>query len=265
MPAIFFMATIALYLGGTAFASAYLSRRDDTLSKIALGITGVGFLMHTVALLARMVEAGPASLISFHDALSFFAWALVLVFLWVDIRHRIHVMGAFLLPLALLSLVWAAALPQETTTPVLKTVWVHVTLSMLGTVGFAVAFAAGLMYLIQDWLLKSKQFNALYAKLPPLDFLDHLNQLAIVTGFPLLTLGIIAGALSAEVARGAYLNWNPEQVWALVTWAFYFIVLLGRITVGWRAKRAAYLTIIGFAGIVLTLIGVVLKGHGPVV
>jgi ABC-type uncharacterized transport system permease subunit len=41
-------------------------------------------------------------------------------------------------------------------------------------------------------------------------------------------------------------------------------VLMGRLTVGWRAKRAAYLTIIGFAGVILTLIGVVLKGHGPV-
>ena len=263
MPAVFFMATIALYLGGTAFSSAYLSRRDDTLSKIALGITGVGFLMHTVALLARMVEAGSVSLASLHDALSFFAWSLVLVFLWVDVRHRIHVMGAFLLPIALLSMVWAAALPRETA-PMLKTVWVHVTLSMLGTVGFAVAFAAGLMYVIQDGLLKSKQFNVLYTKLPPLDFLDHLNQLAIVTGFPLLTLGIITGALSAEVARGAYVSWNPEQVWALVTWVFYFVVLLGRMTVGWRAKRAAYLTIIGFGGVVLTLIGVVLKGHAPV-
>lgn len=263
MPAVFFMATIALYLGGTAFSSAYLSRRDDTLSKIALGITGVGFLMHTVALLARMVEAGSVSLTSLHDALSFFAWSLVLVFLWVDVRHRIHVMGAFLLPIALLSMVWAAALPRETA-PMLKTVWVHVTLSMLGTVGFAVAFAAGLMYVIQDGLLKSKQFNVLYTKLPPLDFLDHLNQLAIVTGFPLLTLGIITGALSAEVARGAYVSWNPEQVWALVTWVFYFVVLLGRMTVGWRAKRAAYLTIIGFGGVVLTLIGVVLKGHAPV-
>jgi cytochrome c-type biogenesis protein CcsB len=261
MPAIFFMATIALYLGGTAFSSAYLSRRDDTLAKIALGVTGVGFLMHTLALLARMVEAGAVSLASLHDALSFFAWSLVLVFLWVDVRNGMHVMGAFLLPIALLSVAWAAVLPRETA-PMLKSVWVHVTLSMLGTVGFAVAFAAGLMYLIQDWLLKSKQFNVLYAKLPPLDFLDHLNQLAIVTGFPLLTLGIITGALSAEVARGEYVSWNPEQVWALVTWAFYFVVLLGRITVGWRAKRAAYLTIIGFGGVVLTLIGVVLKGHG---
>ncbi|MEW6544154.1 MAG: cytochrome c biogenesis protein CcsA [Nitrospirota bacterium] len=267
MPALFFLTTIVLYLAGTAFFLAYLLRRSEALSKVSLGVTGVGFVSHTFALLARMMERGHVPLSSFHEAMSFFSWALVLVFLLVEFRHRIHVLGSFILPLASISLLSAAALPQEVPTlqPMLSTVWVHVTLSMLGTVGFAVAFVAGIMYLIQDGLLKSKRFNVLYAKLPPLDFLDRLNQQSIVMGFPLLTLGIITGAISAEFARGSYLNWNPEQLWALVTWVFYFVVLLGRLTVGWRAKRAAYLTIIGFAGVVLTFIGVVLKGHGPVV
>lgn len=266
MAAGFFIATLVLYFAGTVLFLTYLLRRSETLSKVSLAITGIGFLAHTIALISQMTTVGHAPLTSFHEALSFFSWALVLVFLWVEFRHQIHVLGSFILPLALVSLLSAAALPKQIPTlgPVLKTVWVHVTLSMLGTVGFAVAFVAGIMYLIQDGLLKSKRFNVLYAKLPPLDFLDRLNQQSIVLGFPLLTLGIITGAISAEFARGTYLSWNPEQVWALVTWIFYFAVLLGRLTVGWRAKRAAYLTIIGFAGVVLTLVGVVLKGQGTV-
>ncbi len=266
MPATFFIATIVLYFAGTGFFLAYLLRRSEALSQVSLGVTAVGFLTHTLALLTRMLEAGQVTLASFHEAMSFFSWALVLVFLFVEIRHRIHVLGSFILPLALISLLSAAALPKEVPTlePVLKTVWVHVTLSMLGTVGFAVAFVAGIMYLIQDGLLKSKRFNVLYSKLPPLDFLDRLNQQSIVMGFPLLTMGIITGAISAEFARGSYLSWNPEQLWALATWLFYFVVLMGRLTVGWRAKRAAYLTIIGFAGVVLTFIGVMLKAHGAV-
>lgn len=266
MSVIFIMTTMVLYLGGTACYSAYLVRRSETLSKVSLVITGLGFLTHTVALTTRMMAAGHVPLTSSHEAISFFSWALVLVFLWVEARHHIHILGLFILPLAFISLLSAAALPKEVPTlePVLSTVWLHVTLSILGTVGFAVAFVAGLMYLIQERLLKSKRFNVLYAKLPPLDFLDRLNQQSIVFGFPLLTLGIIVGAVSAEFARGSYLNWNPEQTWALVTWVFYFVVLVGRLTVGWRAKRAAYLTIIGFAGVVLTFIGVVVKGHGPV-
>ena len=266
MTALFFLATLVLYFAGTVFFLTYLLRQSETLSNVALGVTGLGFLTHTVALISRMAAVGHVPLASFHEAMSFFSWTLVLVVLFVEFRHRIHVLGSFILPLALVSLLSAAALPKEMPTlePVLKTVWVHVTLSMLGTVGFAVAFVAGIMYLIQDGLLKSKRFNVLYAKLPPLDFLDRLNEKSIVVGFPLLTLGIITGALSAEFARGSYLNWNPEQTWALVTWVFYFAVLLGRLTIGWRAKRAAYLTIIGFAGVILTFAGVLLKGQGSV-
>lgn len=259
------MTTMILYLTSTGLALAYLLRRSEALPRAVLWVTGVGFAVHTLALVSRTVVLSQVPMTNFNEALSFFSWALVLVFLLVDFRHRVHVLGAFILPLASLSLLSAAALPKEVPTlqPVLGTVWVHVILSILGTVGFAVAFAAGIMYVIQDGLLKSKKFNVLYSKLPPLDFLDYLNQQSIVMGFPFLTLGIITGAISAEFARGSYLNWNPEQTWALVTWVFYFVVLVGRLTVGWRAKRAAYLTIIGFAGVLLTFLGVVLKGHGP--
>ncbi|HEU4685728.1 MAG TPA: cytochrome c biogenesis protein CcsA [Nitrospira sp.] len=265
MAALFFMVTIALYLAATVSFLALLLRRAEALSTVALSITATGFAAHTLALVARMVGAS-ASPPSFHEALSFFSWMLILVFLAVEFRHRLHILGSFILPLALVSLVSAAALPETVPTlqPVFRTLWVHVTLSMLGTVGFAVAFVAGVMYLIQDGLLKSKRFNVLYSKLPALDFLDDLNQQSIVMGFPLLTLGIITGAISAEFARGAYVNWNPEQTWAIVTWLFYFVVLVGRLTVGWRAKRAAYLTIIGFGCVILTLMGVVLKSFGSV-
>lgn len=263
MAAACFMITLVLYIVATVSFLSYSLRRSEALSNVSLGITAAGFTSHTVALTVRMAGASSSAPPSFSDALSFFSWMIILVFLSVEFRHRIHVLGSFMVPLALVSLISAAALPETAPTlqPVFKTLWFHVTLSMLGAVGFTVAFVAGVMYLIQDRLLKSKQFNVLYSKLPALDFLDYLNQQSIVLGFPLLTLGIVTGAISAQFARGSYVSWNPEQTWALVTWLFYFIVLLGRLTVGWRAKRAAYLTVIGFACVILTLVGVVLKGH----
>src|SRR4026209_1158155 len=266
MAAMFFVVTMALYFAATVSFLAYLLRPSEVLANISLGMTATGFASHTIALGAGMIGGAEISTPGFYEALSFFYWVLILVFLAVEFRHHLHVLGSFIVSLAMVSLVSAAALPETapTLTPVFRTLWVHVTLSMLGTVGFAVAFVAVVMNLIQDGLLKSKRFNVLYSKLPALDFLDHLNQQSIVTGFPLLTLGIITGALYAELSLGSYLSWNPEQIWALVTWMFYFVVLTGRLTVGWRVKRAAYLTIIGFAGVILTFIGVVLKSHGPV-
>ncbi len=253
--------TMGLYFGGTLLFLAFLLHRSDLLVKVAVWVAGAGFLSHTAALILAIIDTGQVPIMTFRDAMSFFSWGLVLVFLVVGLKRGLQVLGAFILPLAFLSLVSATLAPVEagTMTPVFQTVWIHVTLSILGTIGFAVAFVAGLMYLMQERMLKAKQFNVLNFKLPPLDFLDTLNQRSILFGFPLLTLGILTGAVSAQLTIGSYLSWNPEQVWALITWVFYFAVLMGRVTVGWRAKRAAYLTIVGFAGVILTFIGILMK------
>ncbi|HSQ91388.1 MAG TPA: hypothetical protein VLM19_04345, partial [Nitrospiraceae bacterium] len=159
MAAMFFVVTMALYFAATISFLAYLLWPSEGLSHVSLGMTATGFASHTVALGAGMIGVTEVSTPGFHVALSFFSWVLILVFLIVEFRHRLHVIGSFIVPLALLSLVSAAALPETapTLTPVFRTLWVHVTLSMLGTVGFAVAFVAGVMYLIQDGLLKSKR------------------------------------------------------------------------------------------------------------
>ncbi len=253
--------TMGLYFGGTLLFLAFLWHRSEIISKVSLVATGLGFLFHSIALVLTVMTLGPVPLMTFKGAMSFFAWGLVCVYLLVGLKRGLQVLGAFILPLAFLSLVSATLAPAEadSISPVFQTVWVHVTLSILGTIGFAVAFVAGVMYLMQERLLKSKQFNVLNFKLPPLDFLDSLNQRSILFGFPLLTLGILTGAVSAQLSVGTYLSWNPEQVWALITWIFYFAVLMGRVTAGWRAKRAAYLTIVGFAGVVLTFVGILLK------
>src|SRR5262249_35179631 len=157
MAALFFMITIVLYFSATVLFLAYLLRRAEALTSISLGVTAARVCTHTIALTARMMGATGASTPPFPETLSFFSWMLILVFLAVEFRHRLHVLGSFIVPLALVSLVSAAALPDTVPTlkPMFGTLWVHVTLSMLGTVGFAVAFVAGVMYLIQDGLLKS--------------------------------------------------------------------------------------------------------------
>ena len=261
MPEALSFLTMGLYFGGTLLFLAFLLHRSEVLVKVAVFVAVIGFLSHTAALVMAIIATSQIPIMTFRDAMSFFAWGLVLVFLVVVLKRGLQVLGAFILPLAFLSLVSATLAPVEegVIAPVFQTVWVHVTLSILGTIGFAVAFVAGLMYLMQERLLKSKQFHGLFLKLPPLDFLDTLNQRSILFGFPLLTLGILTGAVSAQLTIGTYLSWNPEQVWALITWVFYFGVLMGRVTAGWRAKRAAYLTIVGFAGVILTFIGILMK------
>lgn len=267
MAVLFFKGTLFFYFLGTlAFLVYLMVGKKEVLSRFSLATTGIGFLFHTAALLSRMIEAGYVSLTSLFEAMAFFAWALVLVFLLVEYRFRIHILGSFVLPLALIALISASVLPRDSRAPetALRAAWlyIHTALALLGAVAFAIAFFVGVMYLIQERLLKSKRFNDLYGKLPSLDILDDLNQKAIIAGFGLLTLGIIIGAWGAGYIWGSYLTWDPRQIISLAIWLFYLVVLHGRITMGWRSKKAAYLAIIGFAGIIFSFIGVDLLWRG---
>src|SRR3989304_5880732 len=198
--------------------------------------------------------------------MSFFSWALVLAFLLVEYRYRIHVLGSFVLPLTFISLISSAALPMgiKMLDPLLQSAWlgVHTILAIMGATAFSMAFLAGVMYLLQEWFLKSKRFNSLHYKLPALDLLDTLNYRAISFGFPLLTLGIITGSIWAEYAWGTYWNWDPKQTWSLIIWLFYAAMLHGRVAMGWQGKKAAYLAIIGFAGVIFTFVGVNILLYG---
>ncbi|MBI3605896.1 MAG: c-type cytochrome biogenesis protein CcsB [Nitrospirae bacterium] len=258
---------LLFYFAGTVVYLLFFSIKKDSLSNIALGVTGIGFLFHTFILILRTVESGHLPLSNLSGALSFFSWGMILTYLVLEYWYRIHILGSFILPLAFLSLLSAAAFPNEIRSlqPDLNSSWfgIHTTLTVLGAVAFTIAFVAGMMYLIQEKLLKSKRFNRLYYKLPSLDLLDHLNQWSISVGFPLLTLGILAGALWAGDVWGAYWVWDPQRIFTSVTWLFYLGMIHGRLTVGWRGRKAAYLAIIGFMGVVFTFFIVNLLVEGP--
>ncbi|MBI3598644.1 MAG: cytochrome c biogenesis protein CcsA [Nitrospirae bacterium] len=240
--------------GGTPPAET--SQKSATLpisQRIAFVVTGVGFLCHTIALGLQLQSGVPFS--SLKEAISFFSWAIVLIFFWVELKYQVYVMGSLILPMAFLSLISAATLPIDThpVDPALKgtLLGVHTTLSVLGIVAFAIAAVSGMMYLVQERFLKSKQFGPLYYKLPSLDLLDQWNKTALFCGIPLLTLGIISGALWSQYARGFFWSSNsPKQLLSLSAWFFYLIVLQGRLTFGFRARRGALLSIIGFVGII---------------
>lgn len=265
---LFFKATLLFYFLGTALflftlweqgGTQYKGNKVSWSQKLAVFVTGAGFLCHTVALVIRLKEAGFIPLTNPQEAISFFAWANVLAFFWVEFKYNLHILGSFILPLAFLSLISAAALSGEipTLNPTLSNTWlgIHTLLSILGIVAFTIAFIAGIVYLLQDRFLKSKQLNTLYSRLPSLDMLDQWNKKAILLGFPLLTLGIISGALWSHFTLGTL--WganNSKQALSLGVWFFYLLVLHGRITIGWRAKKAARLAIIGFVGVIFIFV-----------
>jgi cytochrome c-type biogenesis protein CcsB len=255
-----FKATLLVYFVATLLYLIGVITRREPLGRSAKWVLVGGFGVHCVTLAARWLATGLTPAASLFEALSFFAWALVGIYLIFDLRYRIAVLGAFVCPLALVLMIGGSAAPKQVpaANPVLDSWWfpVHVTLAFLGYAVFAVAAMAGVMYLLQERRLKGKKFYGLFYRLPSLDTLDSINYKCLTFGFPLMTMGIISGAIWANSAWGGYWRWDPKETGALVIWFLYAALLHGRLTIGWRGRRAAIFAILGFLCLLFTFFGV---------
>jgi len=92
--------------------------------------------------------------------------------------------------------------------------------------------------------------------------LDNISYRVIGLGFPLLTIGIIAGAVWANEAWGSYWSWDPKETWALITWLVFAAYLHARITRGWQGRKPAIIAATGFVVVWICYLGVNLLGKG---
>lgn len=234
--------------------------RGRKFLKAAAGALGVGFLVHCVSLAVRAAEAGHFPLTNLHESFSVFACSLVGFYLYFQRRWRFEVLGTSVAVVAMLLVLAAKLSPSDIRPlpPVLRSVWlpIHTMLCFLGNGAFALAFCVGVLYLLQERLIKAKRFGQLSRMLPSLEVLDEMNYRALTVGFPLLTAGIITGAVWASYAWGSYWSWDPKETWSLITWLLYAALLHQRLTVGWRGKKAAVMAIVGFGAVLFTFLGV---------
>jgi cytochrome c-type biogenesis protein CcsB len=260
MNALLFNVTLGIYFLATVTYLAYLVKPSDQVGRVSRWLISIGFLVHCAFTVDRYVEAGHTPITNLHEALSFFGLTLVGAFIAFERRYKVFILGSFVTPLALVLMIVSSLFPSAITplNPTLMSKWlaVHTVLAFLGYAAFALAFGAGIMYLIQEHFLKSRKLGAMYQKLPSLEILDEINYRCLTFGFPLLTFAIISGAIWAETAWGTYWSWDPKETWSLITWFVYAALLHGRLTTGWRGKRAAILAIIGFCILLFTFLGV---------
>jgi len=260
MNASLFYSTFALYLAATICYMIYLAKPSDLLGKTARWLLGGGLAIHLLFTLFRYLEAGHTPITNLHESLSFFSMAVVGVFIFFERRFKIVVLGSFVTPVALLLMLVSSLFPSALSplNPALKSKWlvIHTVVAFLGYASFAVAFGAAVIYLMQERFLKKRKISGLFQRLPSLDTLDEINYRCLTFGFPLLTVAIISGAILAETAWGTYWSWDPKETWSLITWFVYAALLHGRLTTGWRGKKAAILAIIGFFVMLFTFLGV---------
>ncbi|MBI5420558.1 MAG: c-type cytochrome biogenesis protein CcsB [Deltaproteobacteria bacterium] len=252
--------TTLFYLVGALLYLYFIITLHERGARLGRMFLLIGVILHAAGFVARYFAAGYTPITNLFESLSFFAMAIVGVFLLTELRYNLRILGSFIAPLAFVFSIFAAFLPGEVArlAPALNSYWlpVHVILLFIGDAVFAIAFGAGIMYLLQEKEVKRKRLGAIFKRLPSLEVLDEINYKSLTIGFPLLTLGIITGSIWAEYAWGSYWSWDPKETWSLITWLLYAALLHGRLTVGWRGRKAAILAILGFCAVLFTFLGV---------
>lgn len=254
----FFGGTTAAYtLAGCAHL-LHVYRRE--WAAMARWTTRAAWAVHTLTLVMLIVATGRGPVHTPFEAALFFTWLLMLGYLiWERLLHN-QSAGAFLVPLVLLLVVTGVVLPKpgdevflDLSTSLL--VW-HATVTLLGYACFSAAFVAGLMYLLQEKLLRDKSFSPMYYRLPALASLDAWSLRFIAIGFPLLTFGLLTGVLYASARWGDVGRWtaDPKVLWSFFTWAMYGAYLAARALGGLGARKAAWWAAAGFAAILVNLV-----------
>ena len=130
------------------------------------------------------------------------------------------------------------------------------------TVSVVQSSGAGGTAVLESVAIKSEPVTLSPQLLTLADTLDNISYRIIGLGFPLLTIGIIAGAVWANEAWGSYWSWDPKETWALITWLVFAAYLHARITKGWQGRKPAILAASGFMVVWVCYLGVNILGKG---
>ena len=248
-------------------------------------------------LASRWIIAGYFPLSNLYESLLFLTWTLLTIYLYLENKTKSKLMGAILIPVALLIMGFANLTlspdmqKASPLVPALQSNWLmmHVSMMMLSYATLIMGSLLSILFLViskyqdVDLRLVDESSLPLYnvmldyyeaklftpsdeiselGKLKLLQSLDNWSYRIIGLGFPFLTIGIIAGGVWANEAWGSYWSWDPKETWALITWIVFATYLHSRITKGWEGKKTAVLGGLGFFVIWICYLGVNFLGKG---
>jgi|TARA_B110000971_G_scaffold204413_1_gene225842 cytochrome c-type biogenesis protein CcsB len=243
--------------------------------KILKNLCWVGALLSNILLFlilaSRWFISGYFPLSNLYESLLFLDWCLLFILLIIERKNKTKLIGAIILPVALLIISFANLIlpsPMQSATPLvpaLQSNWLmmHVSMMMLSYSTLILGSLLSILFLV---ITNAPKFNLLLTKknikAQLLENIDNWSYRTIGLGFPFLTIGIIAGAVWANEAWGSYWSWDPKETWALITWLVFAAYIHARLTQGWIGKKAAILGSLGFFVVWICYLGVNFLGQG---
>ena len=254
---------LVLYLCAMLGLWAQLFLRPDAPAQSTLAakwnraLLWAGALLHALSLLGQ----GGALFTVKVGVVGLFGWILMLAFLIFGARAaRSNALGAFVTPVVLVATLYSLAAPllhRFTPAEQLAVPWLvtHVVIILIAYVALAFAFAASLLYLLQESLLKRKKLGPLWQKLPSLQVADEWIYRATTFGLAALTVGFAIGVLWLREHPGYTAMRDPQVLVSIATWLTFAIYLGARWKLGWRGRKSNLVVVGGFVLMAISLLG----------
>jgi ABC-type transport system involved in cytochrome c biogenesis permease subunit len=234
---------VALYAASCACYVWLLYAPRNWLGRAATLLLSGGIVSEYFALLERShgIHAVPYG--DLYGSMSLFAWLLAVTYLGLEMLHRQRSVGAFV---TLLLTVWTVgtllAVPQGE--PAVSSARgalfaLHVTLDTWAYAAFALSFVLSLIYLVQNWVLRTRKPTATFWRFPALDVLDGMARSSVSIGLLTLVCGVIMGLIWRHRLSGTYSWGDPKVIVTLAIFAVYIAYLGLARSAGWRGARAA--------------------------
>ena len=271
--------------------------KTNPLTKVGQFSTIIANILLFFILCSRWIVAGYFPLSNLYESLLFLTWTLLTIYLYIELKTKSKLIGAILIPVALLingfaNLTLSPEMQKSSPlVPALQSNWLmmHVSMMLLSYATLIMGSLLCILFLViskyKDIDFKSINDSSLplynimldyyeakllspsnemseLGKLKLLQSLDNWSYRIIGLGFPFLTIGIISGGVWANEAWGSYWSWDPKETWALITWLVFATYLHARITKGWEGKKTAVLGGLGFFVIWICYLGVNFLGKG---
>ncbi len=264
--------TVHGYALGTAILIIGFLAGRTFLRHIAYGLYVLAFLGHSLWLGNIFVSTATLATEVFelprHSYLLMLSWFLALFALGTRFWPRYRALFLVLAPVTLILFLVAVLLRHEEGAhfPDISTMFFSIHIgALLGSIGLlAVAFGAGVLFLLQQKSLKAKKNpSPLTKELPALMLLDRVNSIAVQIGFPLFTVGLLFGFVGARLAWGQILSGDPKEVISLGIWGLFAFLYRQRMVKGWQGRKPALLAIVLFSICVfsLTIVNVFMNTH----
>jgi ABC-type transport system involved in cytochrome c biogenesis permease subunit len=259
---------LILYVAAAGAYGAFFVNGRLASGRLASTALAAGALAHTFVIGMQTMAAGHVPIAGTTSAISTFVWLLALAYLYTEMTTEERTMGVFVVPL----LVALQAIPAirpgvERRAAILESPWfgVHVSSLLFAYASFALACVIGITYVLLFKEIKAKHLGFFYKRLPSLQHLDAMNVRAVTIGWIFLTIGVVVGAVWTVQARAdavldprlrAMSILDPKIAVAMLSWAIYSFQIYARRAIGWSGRRAAWLSTVGFAIVLVNFVAV---------